>query len=151
MPHRLVESYQAGIPVSVSAILQDDNMQWLPAGRQDVDLDEGIYRGGAIPLEPSYDQRAARLARQALLAMPRSRGFVGLDMVLGDNPDGEDDVVIEINPRITTSYVGLRVATGLNLAAAILDPGHELEIPDILSPVQFTADGKISTVTTTSS
>ncbi len=151
MPHRLVESYQAGMPVSVSAILWDDKMQLLPAGRQDVDLDEGLYRGGSIPLEPGFGQRAARLARRALLAMPRSRGFVGLDMVLGDNPDGEEDVVIEINPRVTTSYVGLREATGLNLAAAILDPGLELEMPDILSPVEFTASGKIIPVTRTPS
>lgn len=151
MPDLLVESYQAGISVSVSALLQDDKLQLLPAGRQDVDLDAGLYRGGAIPLDSCFRQRAASLARRALQAMPRSRGFVGVDMVLGDNPAGEDDVVIEINPRITTSYVGLRVATGLNLAAAILDPGLELEIPDILSPVEFTASGKISTVTTTSS
>jgi len=151
MPDRLVESFQAGISVSVSALLQDDKLQLLPSGRQDVDLDAGVYRGGVIPLEPCFRQRAASLARRALQAMPRSRGFVGVDMVLGDNPAGEDDVVIEINPRITTSYVGLRVATGLNLAAAILDPGLELEMPDILRPVEFTASGKISTVTTTSS
>ena len=151
MPNRLVESYQAGISVSVSALLQDDKLQLLPAGRQDVDLDAGVYRGGVIPLESCFRQRAASLARRALQAMPRSRGFVGVDMVLGDNPAGEDDVVIEINPRITTSYVGLRVATGLNLAAAILDPDLDLEMPDILRPVEFTASGKISTVTTTSS
>jgi hypothetical protein len=41
---------------------------------------------------------------------------------LGSNTDGRDDVVVEINPRLTTSYVGLRAAAAAdaNLAAAIL-------------------------------
>ena len=147
----LVESYQEGLAVSVSALLGADDPRLLPAGLQHVDLEQGIYQGGAIPLESCLSQRAASLARRALRAMPRSRGFVGVDMVLGDNPAGDDDVVIEINPRVTTSYVGLRVATGVNLAPALLDPFLPLDMPDVLQRVEFTASGQITTVTTTSS
>ena len=64
-------------------------------------------------------------------------------MVLGENPSGEDDVVIEINPRITTSYVGLRAATGVNLAAPLLDCHGWQEVPLVLQDVEFTASGEI--------
>ena len=38
--------------------------------------------------------------------------------MLGDDPAGADDVVIEINPRLTTSYLGLRRLARDNLADA---------------------------------
>jgi predicted ATP-grasp superfamily ATP-dependent carboligase len=47
-------------------------------------------------------------------------GYLGVDLVLG--PNASTDKVIEINPRLTTSYVGLRAAieSDKNLAAAML-------------------------------
>ncbi len=50
---------------------------------------------------------------------PTVRGFVGLDLLLGDRPS--EDCVIEINPRLTTSYVGLRRMIHGNLAARLFD------------------------------
>src|SRR5690606_21918601 len=58
---------------------------------------------------------AVALARRAVAAIDGMLGFVGVDMVLTDDPD--DDAVIEINPRLTTAYVGLRRLTKDNLAA----------------------------------
>jgi len=42
------------------------------------------------------------------------RGYVGVDLVLGLHA-GEDRV-IELNPRLTTSYLGLRRKAKVNLA-----------------------------------
>ncbi len=50
---------------------------------------------------------------------PTVRGFVGLDLLLGDCVS--EDCVIEINPRLTTSYVGLRRMIHGNLAARLFD------------------------------
>ncbi len=52
-------------------------------------------------------------------------------------------MVIEINPRITTSYVGLRVAMGVNLAAALLDCHGWQEVPLVQQAIEFTACGEI--------
>jgi predicted ATP-grasp superfamily ATP-dependent carboligase len=52
--------------------------------------------------------------------LPTPLGYLGVDLVLGDDPSGADDRVIEINPRLTTSYVGLRAAALCNLAEAML-------------------------------
>ena len=72
-------------------------------------------------------------------------GYVGVDLVLGDNADGNGDRVIEINPRLTTSYVGLRAAAQANLAAAMLAAAEDRR-PDMrFSPksLQFDADGTV--------
>ena len=144
--NQIVESYHAGLAVSVSALLQEGTFQLLPAGLQHVDLEKACYQGGAIPLAAHLQPRAASLASRSLRAMPPSRGFIGIDMVLGENPSGEDDVVIEINPRITTSYVGLRAATGVNLAPALLDCHGWQELPEVKQHIEFTASGEIMPV-----
>jgi predicted ATP-grasp superfamily ATP-dependent carboligase len=45
---------------------------------------------------------------------PNTIGYFGIDMILADDPD--NDVVIEINPRLTTSYCYLREWSQENLA-----------------------------------
>jgi predicted ATP-grasp superfamily ATP-dependent carboligase len=42
-------------------------------------------------------------------------------MVLSQSNDQSKDRIIEINPRLTTSYVGLRAAVEQNLAAIMLE------------------------------
>ena len=59
----------------------------------------------------------AALARRIAAAIPGLRGFVGVDFVLGI--DGRA-TVLEVNPRLTSAYVGLSARLGRNLAAEIL-------------------------------
>ncbi len=79
------------------------------------------YQGGSLPLPHAEAQRARRLAERVVATLPAFVGYLGIDMVLGAAHDGSDDCIIEINPRITTSYVGLRAAVEQNLAAVMLD------------------------------
>lgn len=93
--------------------------------------------------EPALAERASLLARRALAALPPARGFVGVDLVLGSDANGDDDVVIEVNPRVTTSYVGLRQAIDQNLAEALLRAvtGESVEITIRNPHIEFAADG----------
>ena len=56
-------------------------------------------------------------------AIPGLWGYVGVDLVIGDN----GPVVLEVNPRLTTSYIGLSRSIGHNVAELLLrlaaDPG----------------------------
>jgi tyramine---L-glutamate ligase len=78
------------------------------------------YLGGSLPLPSPLEKRAAVLGRRAVQRVEGLRGFVGVDLVLGDAADGSLDYAIEINPRLTTSYIGLRMLTNDNLAMALL-------------------------------
>lgn len=50
-------------------------------------------------------------------AIPGLYGFVGIDFLA----DGDRLTVMEVNPRLTTSFAGLRPATGISLGALIAE------------------------------
>jgi tyramine---L-glutamate ligase len=78
------------------------------------------YQGGELPIPPNLAERAVKLGRRAVECMPGLLGYIGVDLVLGEAPDGSQDYAIEINPRLTTSYIGLRALADFNIAQAML-------------------------------
>ena len=79
------------------------------------------YQGGETPIPINLAERAVQLGRRAIDAVEGLLGYVGVDLVLGEAADGTDDFAIEINPRLTTSYVGLRQLANFNIAQAMRD------------------------------
>ena len=71
---------------------------------------------------------------------------MGVDLVLGREPDGSEDFVIEINPRLTTSYVGLRAAARSNLAEAMwhVAQGETQSVEFGDRPIEFDSSGNVS-------
>jgi len=65
------------------------------------------------------------LAKRAIAAIPGLWGYVGIDVVLTQR----GPVVLEVNPRLTTSYAGLRAALDINPARLVLDLLDEREQP----------------------
>ena len=144
-PRRL-EQYIPGLAVSVSFLCGPDHRTALPVCHQNLSTDGRFsYQGGALLCDRQQAMRASELANSALDVLPRSLGYVGVDLVLGKHADGSEDVVIEVNPRITTSYVGLRAATKDNLAMAMLEnAAGRLVSPDFQqTALEFLADGTI--------
>src|SRR5262249_44772447 len=116
----------------------------LPACQQILSADGRFsYRGGKLPLEARFYRRARVLALAATAALPEPRGYLGVDLVLGEADDGSGDYVIDINPRLTTSYVGLRALARTNLAAAMLAVvgGRSPNLCFGAEQLEFTADG----------
>lgn len=84
--------------------------------------EDWYYQGGKLMEEPALVQRAHALAQSVVelvtRAFPKVQGMWGMDLILGDCPRGERDYVIELNPRVCSSYLGLRAACDQNLAEA---------------------------------
>jgi hypothetical protein len=78
------------------------------------------YEGGELPIPPDLAERAVKLGRKAIECVEGLLGYVGVDLVLGDAEDGAQDFAIEINPRLTTSYIGLRALADFNIAEMML-------------------------------
>jgi predicted ATP-grasp superfamily ATP-dependent carboligase len=112
----VVQPFVPGTPASVAFLTGPQTAVALTPAAQHLS-DDGRFRylGGSVPLAAELCERAVSLARRAVGAVPGLRGYVGVDLVLGD-----EDQVIEINPRLTTSYVGLRALARTNLADAML-------------------------------
>jgi tyramine---L-glutamate ligase len=145
-PRRL-EQYVEGRAASVAAICGPAACHLLPPCAQRLSGDgKFVYLGGSVPIAPALAARATALARRAIEALPGRFGYIGVDLVLGDAANGQDDVVIEINPRLTTSYVGLRRLAKSNLAQAMLDAAVGRRV-DALSfrpgRVEFDGCGKV--------
>ena len=112
----LVQKYVEGTAASVSLLVAGGRSIALSLNGQRVRA--GIpftYDGGVAALPHPRRAEACELAQRAVALVPGLQGYVGVDLVLGE----ETCWLIEINPRPTTSYVGLRRVLDLNMAAAI--------------------------------
>lgn len=122
--------YAPGLPVSVAFLAGDETRRSLPAVEQRLSRDGRFrYLGGRLPLTARLDDRARRLAERAVACVEGLHGWFGVDLVLGDAEDGSDDRAIEINPRLTTSYLGLRRLARFNLAEALLAMAKDSAVP----------------------
>ncbi|MDD5274031.1 MAG: ATP-grasp domain-containing protein [Methylovulum sp.] len=65
------------------------------------------------------------LADQVAAAFPQLWGTAGIDLI----EDGGAVLVLEINPRLTTSFTGLQAALGLNIAEQVLCLRQGLPLP----------------------
>ena len=143
----MVEGLVNGIPTSVAALSGPSNTILLAPMQQFIAKEDGFaFHGGRSLLhKPELCQRAHELARAAIECLPNPTGYLGVDLVLGHKDDPSDDTVIEINPRITTSYIGLRAMAKSNLAEAMVSvgQGHRTHIEFHDRGLQFFPNGEI--------
>ena len=139
----VVQPYVTGQPASVLFLIGPEQSLALPACTQSLSTDGRFhYLGGRAPLHPALAERAGALARRAVDTVAGLAGFCGVDLVLGNAEDGRGDQVIEINPRVTTSYVGLRRLIQDNLADLLLRIMRGEHVPPVrcrAEPVHFSA------------
>jgi predicted ATP-grasp superfamily ATP-dependent carboligase len=117
----MLQRYVPGLAASVAFLCGGGKRRSLPAVEQRLSRDGRFrYRGGRLPLPENLDRRARRLAERAVEGIEGLHGWFGVDLILADAEDGSGDAAIEINPRLTTSYLGLRRSARFNLAEALL-------------------------------
>lgn len=116
-----LQEYMPGRPASISVIPSVTGQHILPPCWQHFEDQTNFrYLGGETITETALVERAQQLALSTIRALPDAHGYFGIDLVLGESEFGFDDFVIEINPRLTTSYVGVRAALDENLAKVLL-------------------------------
>ena len=108
------EDLARGRPASVSFLVRDGardarDVLLLSLNRQRLAGRAALrYLGGRTPWNPRGAAAAIAAARAAVLAVQRAsgdlRGYVGVDVVVGRRGPR----VIEVNPRLTTSWLGVR-------------------------------------------
>ncbi len=144
----LLQPRVEGIAASVGILVGPEQCVPLLPAEQTLSADGRFhYRGGRAPLPRSLRARARELALRAVRSVAGLRGYIGVDLVLGE----KGDYVIEINPRFTTSYVGVRELARTNLAAALLDvlAGRRVELSwDCDATVCWTAAGQCDVIAT---
>jgi predicted ATP-grasp superfamily ATP-dependent carboligase len=131
-PELVAQPWIEGEALSLSLLYGASGVLLLSCNRQVVGVHPDRVELDAVLVNDLIDRggRFARLAHLVGSAIPGLWGYVGADLVLG--PDGP--VVLEVNPRLTTSYCGLRAALGCNTAAMVLELARQGRVPPALLP-----------------
>jgi tyramine---L-glutamate ligase len=138
----LLQEYVPGVPASVSLLSDGRRAVPLAVNGQSMRVSSAFsYQGGRTPLDHPLAAHAVEAALRTCHALPGLRGYVGVDLVLARS----DAVVIEVNPRLTTAYLGVRMALDENVAALALAAcsGSLPPLPDVTRSIRFTAAGRI--------
>ena len=115
-----VEEFVPGHAGSAAALCGHGVVHWLrPCWQQLVPNSFG-YTGSQIMTDALSIRRAEQLVRRLDPLLTDAVGYMGVDFVLGESADGSADYVIEINPRLTSSYVCLSQFCEDNLVATML-------------------------------
>jgi len=131
----ILQPYVSGPAASLSLLCRDGAAWLLTCNEQLIEIsgNEFRYRGGVVGGREARRAEYQPIASAVAAAIPDLWGYVGVDLI--DSSEGP--VVLEINPRLTTSYASLRRAIGVNPSGLVLDLLNR-QIPDIQRPLQVT-------------
>ena len=128
----VVQPLIAGENLSLSAVFSRGNAVLWTVNRQHI-VEEGhgfrLAGCGVNALDDSGGSLAG-LAQQVATAIPELWGYAGIDLILSETGPR----VLEINPRLTSSYAGLRAALNINPAASVLTLWHTGGLPGKVMP-----------------
>jgi predicted ATP-grasp superfamily ATP-dependent carboligase len=116
--HWVVQPWLIGQAASLCVIFSENDSQLLTYNKQLIEIKRGqvVFTGCHVGEHTEYWKQYRSLVQDIANCLPGLKGYVGIDVV--ETEDGP--LVIEINPRLTTSYAGLRQALGVNPAQLIL-------------------------------
>ncbi len=116
--NRIIQPLIAGEPMSLSLLCQDGKAEILSWNRMNVEsIDDGFYlRSCESSTTFDKENRFQELANGVAATFPGLWGYVGVDFLFADN----QLLVLEVNPRLTTSYAGLSQTIGYNPARKVL-------------------------------
>lgn len=143
-----IEALAEGLPVGVACLCGPRRCLPLAPLEQRFAAGPGSrYLGGGPLVDRAAAHRATTLAARAVAAVARAadghaRGWVGVDMILGNRADGRADRVLEVNPRLTSSFIGHAAGTATSLVRRLLDvaAGHDVRIECQPVPFRLAAD-----------
>lgn len=153
----ILQPWHLGAAFSRSAIVDSaGRSHWLPLVTQDFAASDSLlYRGGRVfeTVGSCYeDPRSAKrfeslpldevLDATVLALGAGARGWIGVDLLYCEA--GNEWVVIEVNPRLTTSFTGLNMARGGGLMEQVVRAcrGREVAVGSAGRALAFNAAGE---------
>ena len=125
----IVQEFIEGEAASVSLIVAEGKALPISLNKQDVSLvppkQVSSYEGGAVPFEHPLQQKAFEVASKAVGCFAGLKGYVGVDLVLAQ----DQPYVVDVNPRLTTSYVAASRTASFNIAQTLINAVLKGELP----------------------
>lgn len=125
----IVQEFIDGEAASVSLICAKDKVSAINLNKQIVKINGpyniSSYEGGVVPFDHPLRQIALKSAKKVVECFPGLIGYVGVDLILL-----KDMVfIVDVNPRLTTSYIGLSKISNFNVAEAMVDGVLKNKLP----------------------
>ncbi len=149
--HFIVQEFIEGEAASVSLLCSKGKAVALSLNQQNVKIgfpDEvSSYEGGVVPFDHQLKQEAFIAAEEVAECFPDLRGYVGVDLILSK----DKLFVLDVNPRLTTSYVGLSHTAKFNVAEEIVNAVLQRTFPAELETKGYSFFSKYETPEPTTS
>jgi predicted ATP-grasp superfamily ATP-dependent carboligase len=147
-PRFIAQEKIDGDTVSVSLLSNGKKAMAFNLNKQQITLakqTESSYQGGSTPYEHPKTKEAKNLAERIVESLGL-QGYVGIDLILNQNTI----CVLDVNARLTVSYVGLRQIINFNIAQALLDTIITKQLPQTPNTQGTVCFSKIHTTPPTS-
>ncbi len=119
----IVQPWIEGEHGSLAVLCGDNARLVFPPMTQSVSISKSSigerlqYQGGRGPWWPVPKEAIDQFAKKIIDSIPgKPCGWIGIDFIVSKNLPGEPELIaIEINPRLTTSYLGVRAIVDENI------------------------------------
>jgi tyramine---L-glutamate ligase len=115
----------AGTAVSIGVIGRGSGRapEILPVVEQRIECGNGVlrYAGGNVPARAPLGIAVSELASSFGARLNRWSGYVGIDLIC-DSMSGDVQGVVDVNPRLCTSFVGYSNLTDRTATGSLLSP-----------------------------
>jgi len=116
----VIQPHLQGVKTSLSCLFKQGRGWLVCANLQRFEFTDQQYHLTGIVVNHYRDLSAyQQLIDEIAAALPELWGYAGIDLIENDRT-----WVLEINPRLTTSFVGIYDALGINIAEAVLQLMH---------------------------
>ncbi len=114
----LVQPFIQGRSLSLSCLFHHGQGRLICINEQLIEQknDQFLLQGLLVNIAGDK-QIYSKLVRQIAEAMPLLWGYIGIDLIEAE----QGPLLLEINPRLTTSYTGIKKALGINIGASVLE------------------------------
>lgn len=140
----IVQQFVEGIPASVSLISNGHQALPISLNRQALLLEgpkaDSIYSGGEVPFESNLKETAYYTAKKIVESIGGLNGYVGVDLVL----TSDAAFIVDVNPRLTTSYIGLSKIACFNIAQTIVNAVLKGKLQDAATLSGYSCFSKIT-------
>ncbi len=141
----VAQQFIDGEDASVSVISTGKKAVAVSLNKQNITLSgpetSSSYEGGVVPLEHPMKAKAFALAERTVELISGLQGYVGVDLVLTQT----EAFVVDVNARLTTSYVGFRQVAGINVADAMVKAVTQGQLPSNMQNGRFACFSKVET------
>ena len=125
--HWIIQPLIEGDSLSLCGLFSSGEAVLLSVNRQHIQRQDDSFKLRGCAVNGIADEGGifSGLLKKIAAAFPELWGYTGVDLIR--NHQGLH--VLEINPRLTSSYAGLRSALGLNPARLVIDLMHTRQLP----------------------